>query len=72
MFDRRKFLKCSALSASLLAIDKSGVAAVLPSGKFEASAVATKPIVISTWILALLRTMMPGRFYLLAAVRLML
>ena len=49
MFDRRKFLKCSALSASLLAIDKSGVAAVLPSGKPAVSAAATKPIVISTW-----------------------
>lgn len=46
MLDRRKFIKCSALSASLLAIDQSGVAAVLPSPKATAS---TKPMVISTW-----------------------
>lgn len=46
MFDRRKFLKCSALSASLLAIDQSGIAAVLPDPK---SSKAAKPIVISTW-----------------------
>lgn len=45
MLDRRKFLKTSALSASLLAIDKSGIAAVLPSS----APAATKPIVISTW-----------------------
>ncbi|WP_442592161.1 N(4)-(beta-N-acetylglucosaminyl)-L-asparaginase [Pedobacter sp. AW31-3R] len=46
MFDRRKFIKCSALSASLLAIDQSGIAAVLPDPK---SSKAAKPIVISTW-----------------------
>ena len=50
MLDRRKFIKCSALSASLLAIDQSGVAAVLPPAKAVAAKVtATKPIVISTW-----------------------
>ncbi|MGY0036253.1 isoaspartyl peptidase/L-asparaginase [Pedobacter sp. NJ-S-72] len=46
MFDRRKFIKCSALSASLLAIDKSGMANILPSSSVAA---AGKPIVISTW-----------------------
>jgi len=46
MFDRRKFIKCSALSASLLAIDKSGMANILPSSSV---ATAGKPIVISTW-----------------------
>ncbi len=49
MLDRRKFIKCSALSASLLAIDKSGVAAVLPPAKAAAANVAIKPMVISTW-----------------------
>jgi N4-(beta-N-acetylglucosaminyl)-L-asparaginase len=45
MLNRRKFLKGSALSASFLAIQKSGMAAVLPSG----SVAAGKPLVISTW-----------------------
>lgn len=47
MLDRRKFLKASALSASLLAIDKSGIAAVLPPTSLNSAGV--KPIVISTW-----------------------
>jgi N4-(beta-N-acetylglucosaminyl)-L-asparaginase len=46
MFDRRKFLKSSALSASFLALDKSGVAAILPSSRPKT---AVKPLVISTW-----------------------
>lgn len=45
MFNRRKFLKASALSASLLALDKNKAAAMLPTS-FSA---AIKPIVISTW-----------------------
>jgi len=47
MFDRRKFIKGSALTASLLAIDKSGIASVLPVS--PAPAPAGKPLVISTW-----------------------
>lgn len=46
MFNRRKFIKCSALAASLLAIDKSAVAGILPVPVQNAS---TKPLVISTW-----------------------
>jgi N4-(beta-N-acetylglucosaminyl)-L-asparaginase len=46
MFNRRKFIKASAISASLLAVDKSSFAAVLPS---SAGSIASKPIVISTW-----------------------
>jgi len=46
MFDRRKFIKSSALSASLLAIGKSGIANILPAPLQPA---ATKPLVISTW-----------------------
>ncbi|SEB20324.1 N(4)-(beta-N-acetylglucosaminyl)-L-asparaginase [Pedobacter hartonius] len=46
MFDRRKFIKSSALSASLLAIGKSGIANILPD---PLQPVATKPLVISTW-----------------------
>lgn len=46
MFDRRKFIKSSALSASLLAISKSGVANILPEPVLKASG---KPVVISTW-----------------------
>jgi N4-(beta-N-acetylglucosaminyl)-L-asparaginase len=45
MFDRRKFIKSSALSASLLAISKSGIANILPGPLTS----ATKPLVISTW-----------------------
>lgn len=48
MFDRRKFIKCSALSASFLAIDKSGVAHILPASSALVTA-AAKPLVISTW-----------------------
>lgn len=46
MFDRRKFIKSSALSASLLAISKSGVANIIPE---PVSKAAGKPLVISTW-----------------------
>lgn len=45
MFNRRKFIKASALSASLLAIDKNSAAAMIPTETLE----AVKPIVISTW-----------------------
>lgn len=45
MFNRRKFIKASALSASLLAIDRTSAAAMIPSP----SNAAGKPIVISTW-----------------------
>lgn len=46
MFNRRNFLKTSALSASLLAIDKKSFAAAIPSHKSNAP---TAPIVVSTW-----------------------
>lgn len=46
MFDRRKFIKSSALSASLLAISKSGIANIIPAPMTDAAA---KPLVISTW-----------------------
>lgn len=45
MFNRRKFIKASALSASLLAIDRTSAAAMIPSLSNE----PVKPIVISTW-----------------------
>ena len=45
MFNRRKFIKASALSASLLAIDRTSAAAMIPNP----SNAAVKPIVISTW-----------------------
>lgn len=45
MFNRRKFIKASALSASLLAIDRTSAAAMIPSP----SHAPVKPIVISTW-----------------------
>ncbi|MBC8986378.1 N(4)-(beta-N-acetylglucosaminyl)-L-asparaginase [Pedobacter sp. N36a] len=45
MFNRRKFIKASALSASLLAIDKTSAAAMIPSSSIAPG----KPIVISTW-----------------------
>ncbi|WGQ11024.1 N(4)-(beta-N-acetylglucosaminyl)-L-asparaginase [Pedobacter gandavensis] len=45
MFNRRKFIKASALSASLLAIDRTSAAAMIPSPSYAAA----KPIVISTW-----------------------
>jgi len=45
MFNRRKFIKTTALSASLLAINKNSVAGLLPT----ALNAAIKPIVISTW-----------------------
>jgi N4-(beta-N-acetylglucosaminyl)-L-asparaginase len=43
MFNRRKFIKASALSASLLAIDKKNALA------FAAPSLAGPPVVISTW-----------------------
>jgi N4-(beta-N-acetylglucosaminyl)-L-asparaginase len=46
MFNRRNFIKSTALSASLVALNKSGMANVLPSTPVAA---AGKPIVISTW-----------------------
>ena len=46
MFDRRKFIKSSALSASLLAIGKSGIANIIPA---PIQSAAAKPLVISTW-----------------------
>jgi N4-(beta-N-acetylglucosaminyl)-L-asparaginase len=46
MFDRRKFIKSSAISASLLAIGKSGIANIIPAPLITAD---TKPVVISTW-----------------------
>ncbi|MBB2144949.1 glycosylasparaginase [Pedobacter sp. LMG 31464] len=46
MFNRRKFIKASALSAGLLAVNKNSIAEVLPKGK---SGNINKPIVISTW-----------------------
>ncbi|MNQ80419.1 N(4)-(Beta-N-acetylglucosaminyl)-L-asparaginase precursor [compost metagenome] len=46
MFNRRKFIKASALSAGLLAIDKSSIANVVPQNNQKA---ANFPIVISTW-----------------------
>lgn len=45
MFNRRKFIKASALSASLLAIDRKGAAAMIP----DPQTTAAPPIVISTW-----------------------
>lgn len=45
MFNRRKFIKASALSASLLAIDKTSAVAMIPNLSNE----PVKPIVISTW-----------------------
>jgi len=46
MLNRRKFIKATAISASLLAIDKKSIAGVMPSSSANA---VTKPIVISTW-----------------------
>jgi len=46
MFDRRKFIKSSALTASILAVGKSGIANILAPSLQSAPA---KPIVISTW-----------------------
>ncbi|TCD01747.1 N(4)-(beta-N-acetylglucosaminyl)-L-asparaginase [Pedobacter psychroterrae] len=46
MFDRRKFIKATTLSATLLAINKKSFGTVLPAQNSTAGA---KPIVISTW-----------------------
>ncbi|RYD68986.1 MAG: glycosylasparaginase, partial [Sphingobacteriales bacterium] len=46
MFNRRKFIKASTLSAGLLVLDKTSMADAIPSHKEKA---ANLPIVISTW-----------------------
>ncbi|RYD69674.1 MAG: glycosylasparaginase, partial [Sphingobacteriales bacterium] len=46
MFNRRKFIKASALSAGLLAIDKTAMADAIPASSNKAG---NFPIVISTW-----------------------
>ncbi len=46
MFNRRKFIKATALSTALLAIDQKNMAAAIPSSNDKA---VNKPIVISTW-----------------------
>ena len=46
MFNRRKFIKASALSAGLLAIDKTSMADAIPEKPTKAK---NFPIVISTW-----------------------
>ncbi|RZK65724.1 MAG: glycosylasparaginase [Pedobacter sp.] len=46
MFNRRKFIKASAISTVLLAVDQSGVANSIPNPIAKA---VNKPIVISTW-----------------------
>lgn len=54
MFDRRKFIKATALSASLLAIDKNNAFGIAPADSKSRTlqtnpGFAAKPIVISTW-----------------------
>ncbi|RYZ26792.1 MAG: glycosylasparaginase, partial [Sphingobacteriales bacterium] len=50
MFNRRKFIKASTLSASLLAINKNSFGAALaPPFSTPSGHVDVKPIVISTW-----------------------
>lgn len=46
MLDRRKFIKYSAVSASLLAVNQSSATGILPVPALKA---AGKPLVISTW-----------------------
>ena len=46
MFNRRKFIKATALSTALLAIDQKSMAAAIPTTNAKA---VNKPIVISTW-----------------------
>jgi len=46
MFNRRNFIKTTAISASLLAIDKKSIAGIIPT---TSASVDVKPIVISTW-----------------------
>jgi N4-(beta-N-acetylglucosaminyl)-L-asparaginase len=46
MFNRRKFIKTTAISASLLAVNKSSIAEMIPA---KSTSVDVKPIVISTW-----------------------
>lgn len=46
MFNRRKFIKATALSTALLAIDQKSMAAAIPTTNHKA---VNKPIVISTW-----------------------
>ena len=45
MFSRRKFIQTTAISASLLAVNKKSIASLTPS----ALKTSIKPIVISTW-----------------------
>ena len=45
MLNRRKFIKATALSSALLAVDKKVIGATLPDGDHKVN----KPIVISTW-----------------------
>jgi len=46
MFNRRKFIKTTAISASLLAVNKSSIAEIIPA---KSTSIDVKPIVISTW-----------------------
>lgn len=46
MVNRRKFLKASALSAGIVALDQNAIAGMLPQAHFVEAA---KPIIISTW-----------------------
>ncbi|TDQ11948.1 N(4)-(beta-N-acetylglucosaminyl)-L-asparaginase [Pedobacter metabolipauper] len=46
MFNRRKFIKATALSATLLAVDRKNAAGMIPQNSGHAE---VKPIVISTW-----------------------
>ena len=46
MFNRRKFIKASAVSAGMLAINQQAIADIVPS---ETISAAAKPIIISTW-----------------------
>lgn len=46
MFNRRKFIKATALSTALLALDQKSMATAIPSASGKA---VNKPIVISTW-----------------------
>ena len=65
MFDRRKFIKSSALSASLLAIGKSGIANIIPPPLQTAAA---KPLVISTWDFGIAANHAAWKYFLKEAV----
>jgi N4-(beta-N-acetylglucosaminyl)-L-asparaginase len=49
MYNRRKFLKASALGASVVAVSTPGLANIVSSTPSAFAAVTGKPIVISTW-----------------------